>query len=117
MGPDISVGDLAQRALGDAFDQLVRVGSSGSARCHRYSQIPYTEAERLSAATARALLASAHNALRYAEQQLQYLDMRPDARSSAAGGDDSDADDALEAERLSSWTQGGRALAAPDSGP
>lgn len=88
----IQVGDLAQRALADAFDQLAQVGNAGSAACHRYVAMPFPPSKRVKAQTARALLASAHAAVRYAEQQLQYLDVRsPECSDSAA--DDADPDD------------------------
>lgn len=90
MGIDVHVGDLAQRALADAFDQLIRIGTAGANSCFRYAHLPYQPAERLDSQTARDLIASAHEALHYAEQQLQYLDRRDPPGSSAPHGTDGD---------------------------
>lgn len=85
---DVQVGDLAQRALADAFDQLIRIGTAGANHCHRYSHLPYQPAERLDSQLARQLIANAHEALRYAECQMQYLDRRNPSGLDAAHEDD-----------------------------
>lgn len=113
MGPDVHVSDIAQRALGDAFDQLIRIGSAGSSQCHRYSQVPYEPAERMDPQTAARLLTSAREALRYAEAQLQYLTIPAPPRKTCCADEDADeaeAEDTPSDAPIGAW--GGHALAA-----
>jgi hypothetical protein len=74
----ISTEELAQRALGDVFEQLERVGATGRERCRAgllYTAAPLTQAQRVRRHEAVKLLRFAENALDYARVHLDYLEL------------------------------------------
>lgn len=72
-----AVEELAQRALGDVFEQLERIGTTGRERC-RGSTYTVSPPSPLTRAEALALIRVAENALDYARVHLDYL---PGAKS------------------------------------
>jgi hypothetical protein len=75
----VDVKSLAQRALGDVFEQLERVGSAGREKCRPSSTYysaatPYPAEHRIKRHEAVELLRCAENALDYARVHLDYLE-------------------------------------------
>ena len=75
----VATEELAQRALGDVFEQLERIGASGRERCRTglYSSVPTPREQRLKRHEAVKLLRFAENALDYARVHLDYLECEP----------------------------------------
>lgn len=76
----IATEDLAQRALGDVFEQLERIGAMGRQRCHGsgatlYS--PISRENRITRAEAGKLILLAVNALEYARVHVGHLTSVP----------------------------------------
>jgi len=87
----VDVKSLAQRALGDVFEQLERVGSAGREKCRPASSTYYSAAtgypleQRIKRAEAVELLRCAENALDYARVHLDYLERGGDSRAVEPG--------------------------------
>jgi hypothetical protein len=92
----IDMGSLAQRALGDVFEQLERIASTGRDKCKFPLYTPpgiIPPEHRLERAEARKLIEYAERALDYARSHLPYL---------ADGADDEPANDVAPYKRTSS---------------
>lgn len=74
--------DLAQRALGDVFEQLERIGAVGREKCRGAlmyaSSSALTPEQRVKRHEAVKLLRFAENALDYARVHLDYLECEPE---------------------------------------
>lgn len=74
----IATEDLAQRALGDVFEQLERIGAMGRARCHGLPSTMYSpliaKENRITRAEAGKLILLAVNALEYARVHVGHLE-------------------------------------------
>lgn len=77
----VAVQSLAQRALGDVFEQLERVASTGRAKCRTsalYATSPVPANDQLKRHEAVELIKLAENALDYARIHLDYLARLPE---------------------------------------
>lgn len=72
-----AIADVAQRSLGDVFEQLARIGSFGRERCRGTGYGPITDEQRVHHGEALKLIGLADLALSYARVHLTYLE--PDA--------------------------------------
>lgn len=75
----IATEELAQRALGDVFEQLERIGAMGRQRCHGSASLysPIAQENRLTRAEAGKLILLAVNALEYARVHVGHLASAP----------------------------------------
>lgn len=72
----VNTTDLAQRALGEVFEQVERVAKAGRSRCvgdNFYSSVPFTDATRINRQEAVDLLRMLADSLDYARVHLDYL--------------------------------------------
>lgn len=84
----VAMQSLAQRALGDVFEQLERVASAGRAKCraHAYAAAPVPASDQIKRHEAVELIKLAENALDYARIHLDYLARLPEAEGRLARG-------------------------------
>lgn len=74
----ISTEELAQRALGDVFEQIGRIAAAGREKCRAgslYTSMPMSRDQLVKRHEAVALLRFCENALDYARVHLDYLDV------------------------------------------
>jgi hypothetical protein len=76
-----AIADVAQRSLGDVFEQLERIGAFGRERCRGYGYGPISPALRVHRDEAIKLLELADLALSYARVHLTFLEPGPALRS------------------------------------
>jgi hypothetical protein len=69
-----SIADVAQRSLGDVFEQLERIGAFGRDRCRGLGYGPITAEHRVHHGEAVRLIALADLALSYARVHLTFLE-------------------------------------------
>jgi hypothetical protein len=72
-----AIADVAQRSLGDVFEQLERIGAFGRERCRGYGYGPISPALRVHRDEAIKLIELADLALSYARVHLTFLEPRP----------------------------------------
>lgn len=72
-----AIADVAQRSLGDVFEQLERIGAFGRERCRGYGYGPISPALRVHRDEAIKLINLADLALSYARVHLTYLEPAP----------------------------------------